>query len=190
MRSIAASEFGSFAIRTDDSLWLLKSYPVEVPLQIGHGFIQAVSAKDHAYALKRDGSLWAWGDNTLGQLGDGTRVNRPDRVNIADNVIQVAAGRLHGLALKRDGSWWAWGHNESGAVGDGTTTGRDAPVRVGTGFTRIAAGDYHSPALRRDGTLCGLGVTTKAASSATGQPCAVRSRFQSRLVHWPGVPWR
>jgi alpha-tubulin suppressor-like RCC1 family protein len=157
VRSIAAAEFGSFAIRTDDSLWLLKSYPVEVPLQIGRGFIQVVSTKDHAYALERDGSLWAWGDNALGQLGDGTRVNRPDRVKIAGNVIQVAAGRLHGLALKRDGSLLAWGHNESGAVGDGSTTERDAPVLVGTGFARIAAGDYHSLALRRDGTLWAWG---------------------------------
>lgn len=157
VRSMAAAEFGSFAIRTDNSLWLLKEYPVEVPLQIGRDFIQIVSTRDHAYGLKLDGTLWAWGNNAFAQLGDGGRLTQADPVKIASDVMQVAGGRLHGLALKRDGSLWAWGHNEAGAVGDGSTTERSLPVAVGKGFSKIAAGNYHSLALKSDGTLWAWG---------------------------------
>lgn len=154
---IAAAEFGSFAIRTDGSLWQLEDYPVKAPKQIGRNFVRVVSGKDHAYGIQADGSLWAWGNNAFNQLGDGSKVYRASPVKTGTGFVEVATGRLHGVALKADGSLWAWGHNEVGAVGDGTTLDRSTPVQIGTGFSLIAAGDYHSIAVKADGTVWAWG---------------------------------
>ena len=83
----------------------------------------AIAAGDsHTMALKSDGSLWAWGSNDYGQLGDGTNISRlaPVRIGTNNDWIVVAAGQLHTLALKSDGSLWAWGWNLLGQLGDGT----------------------------------------------------------------------
>src|SRR5437016_6656421 len=74
----------------------------------------------------------SWGDNTVGQLGDGTTVLRTLFHDIAagSDVVQVAGGRVHGLALRSDGTVSAWGLNEHGELGDGTTTDRFTPVQV------------------------------------------------------------
>ncbi|MCX6063923.1 MAG: stalk domain-containing protein, partial [Caldiserica bacterium] len=112
-------------------------------------------------ALARDGSLWAWGDNEYGQLGDGTTANRssPVRVGTRTDWIVVAAGWEHSLAIARDGSLWAWGWNAGGQLGDGTTTDRSSPVRVGTrtDWIAVAGGIMHSVALARDGSLWAWG---------------------------------
>ena len=119
----------------------------------------------HTLALRADGTLWAWGHNGAGQLGDGTKTNRtsPVRVPVVDGSGQpvrfmaAVAGSYHSRALAADGSLWACGS----IVGDGTTTDSASPVRVpivdGSGqpgsFTAVAAGDNHSLALAADGTL-------------------------------------
>ncbi len=98
------------------------------------------------------GTPWAWGDNFVGQLGDGTTIQRttPVQVSTLSSVTAVVAGTIgiHSLALKSDGTVWAWGHN-GGQLGDGTTTTRLTPVRVSVliGVTAIAAGGVHSLAL-------------------------------------------
>jgi hypothetical protein len=99
-----------------------------------------VAAGDgHSLAVKTDGSLWAWGNNTLGQLGDGTNLSRNKPVKIMDGVFSVAAKEFHSLALKKDGSLWAWGNNEYGQLGDGTTINRYTPVKIMDGVKLPAA---------------------------------------------------
>jgi uncharacterized repeat protein (TIGR02543 family) len=75
-------------------------------------------------ALKADGTVWAWGDNEDGQLGDGTTIDRHTPVQVLDlnGVTAVSAGWDYSLALKGDGSVWAWGLNEDGQLGDGTSS--------------------------------------------------------------------
>ncbi len=106
------------------------------------------------------GPVVAWGDNGLGQLGDGTTTSRLTPVPVSlGGVIQVSAGRGHSLALKSDGTVWAWGFNGQGQLGDGTATNRLAPVQVSglSSVVGIAAGGFHSLALKSDGTVWAWG---------------------------------
>jgi alpha-tubulin suppressor-like RCC1 family protein len=93
----------------------------------------------HSLAVKPDASLWAWGANASGQLGDGTTIDRISPVPIMAGVAAVASGAFHTLALKTDGSVWAWGQNWVGQLGDGTSLGRTSPVYVLSGVSDIAA---------------------------------------------------
>ncbi|WP_309890693.1 hypothetical protein [Archangium sp.] len=120
-------------------------------------------AAGYHYNLKvrQDGTVWAWGANSYGQLGDGTTTQRTTPVQVVglDNVGAVAAGDTHSLALKKDGTVWAWGHNEYGKLGDGTTTTRHTPVQL-AGLTNVVAIDAkkdHSLAVKKDGTVWAWG---------------------------------
>jgi alpha-tubulin suppressor-like RCC1 family protein len=122
---------------------------------------QIAGGWDHTLAIKSDGTLWAWGLNGVGQLGDGTSITRYTPVQIGtDNTwISVTAGYVHTIALKSSGTLWAWGQNSIGQLGDATTTNRISPVQIGTDNTWISvkSGRFHSLALKEDGTLWAWG---------------------------------
>ena len=101
-----------------------------LPVRIGGGFVQVATGRFHGIALASDGSVWTWGDNDDGAIGDGTTTARLTPVKVATGFVKVAAGDHHNLAVKADGTVWAWGNNEDGQLGDGTTTRRLAPVQV------------------------------------------------------------
>lgn len=109
-------------------------------------------------ALKSDGTMWAWGENISGQLGDGTNVREqasPVRSVPGSDWKQVAAAGPHSAALKRDGTLWAWGNNWAGQLGNGTTNNSRVPVRVGssTNWTRIWANLIQNVGQQSDGSL-------------------------------------
>src|SRR5262249_34115460 len=86
-----------------------------------------------ACARRADSSLWCWGGNMFGQLGDGTMVDKPSPVQVmalGTSVAAVAAGDLHICARRSDGSLWCWGRNKWGQLGDGTITDESLPVQV------------------------------------------------------------
>ena len=123
--------------------------------------IASYSNSRHTMALRYDGTVWAWGENTLGVLGDGTTTHRfsPVQVQNLDNVAGIAAGRGFGAAVREDGTVWAWGHNNFGQLGDGTTDNRLTPVQVQnlTNIVSIAAGREHGLAIASNGDVWGWG---------------------------------
>jgi len=115
--------------------------------------------------LTGDGRVLCWGDNDTGQLGDGTRTDRPKPTAVLgiDDAIMIDVGDVHACALRRTGRVQCWGRNEFGAVGDGTmgpSTVRPTPVEV-QGLADVAAialGGAHSCARRREGEILCWGV--------------------------------
>jgi alpha-tubulin suppressor-like RCC1 family protein len=111
----------------------------------------------HNIILKPDGTIWAWGDNSSGQLGDGTTKDKstPVQVQGLNDVTAIAAGGLHTIALKKDGTIWTWGNNDYGQLGDGTTEDKSTPVQVQglSNVIAIAGGSAHTIALKNDGTV-------------------------------------
>ncbi len=133
--------------------------PGLVPVQVS-GLANAASVSaggSHSLALRSDGTVWAWGDNTYGQLGDGTTQTRDVPVRVAGlaNVVEVSAGYDHSLARRSDGSVWAWGSDYEGQLGDGGTVDRSVPVRVQglQDAIAVSAGDSVSAAITRDGSV-------------------------------------
>jgi alpha-tubulin suppressor-like RCC1 family protein len=137
-------------------------------LSKGSGVIAIAAGMSQAFVLKRDGSVWAWGNGTSGELGDGANDKRSAPTQVTglgpgSGVVAIAAGGSHALALKTDGSVVAWGNNKSGQLGNGRMpTDSSRPVAVkglgpGSGVIAIAAGDSFSVALKKDGTVLAWG---------------------------------
>ena len=126
---------------------------------------KVATGTNHMVAVLEDGTLWVWGWNNIGQLGDGTTTTRtsPTQIGTATNWSNIAAGKDFTIATKSDGTLWAWGSNGQGQLGDGTTTTRISPTQIGTAtiWSGIAAGAKHSLATRGDGTIWAWGGNSR-----------------------------
>jgi len=154
--------------------------PGPVPGLTGIVAVAVAIGGDHSLALKNDGTLWAWGNNFNGQLGDGTLNDAPTPKQVLTGIVAVAAGQYHSLALKSDGTLLAWGSNFSGELGDGTRTPyrrTPEPVPGLTGVVAVSAGYSHSLALTRDGTLWAWG-SNKYGQLGDGPTTASRTPKQ------------
>ncbi len=175
-KKLAAGNGYNLALKSDGSLWAWGRNDVgqlgdgtsvnrAAPVKIGSGYSAIATGYSywnpgHSLGLKQDGSLWAWGQNSYGQLGDGTTTNRSTPVRIDGAFTAVTGGTSHSLGIKQDGSLWAWGGNGSGQLGDGTTNSRSSPVFVGQGYVAVSASGDHSLALKSDGTLWSWGANS------------------------------
>jgi alpha-tubulin suppressor-like RCC1 family protein len=123
------------------------------------GGVAIAAGFHHALVLKADGTVWAWGHNYIGEVGDGTTTARraPQQVPGLTNVVAIAASFYNSYAIKADGTLWAWGNNGWGQIGDGTTTNRLSPVQVPglTGVQAIAAGESFALAIVSNGASIG-----------------------------------
>jgi alpha-tubulin suppressor-like RCC1 family protein/rhodanese-related sulfurtransferase len=142
-----------------------RSYPTPVT---GLSNITALAVGDgqfnnkYVVALMSNGTVWAWGENSFGQIGDGTvGANRPSPVRVTglSNVTAIAASSCSTYARKSDGALWAWGNNYYGELGDGTTNNRTTPVQVAglSNITAMTCNDYNAYAVGADGTVYGWG---------------------------------
>jgi alpha-tubulin suppressor-like RCC1 family protein len=174
---IDAGGFFTFGIKDDGTLWRwgqsytgdLYSGPYDfyaaTPVQIGTDTDWAVvsAGNGHGMALKTDGTLWAWGRNDCGQLGNGTIsvYPNPSPVQIGTDTdwAFISAGHWHSTAIKTNGTLWTWGYNHDGQLGNGTIDGGIAttivPTQVGTdsNWKSIDASSMQSVAVKTDGTL-------------------------------------
>jgi len=118
----------------------------------------------HNSAIKRDGTLWTWGSNGKGQLGDGTLIDKayPTRVGAHAEWKSVSNGDGFTIAIKTDGTLWAWGQNNRGQLGDGSVTDKRLPTRVGleSDWRLISTSSESVMGLRSDGSLWAWGANS------------------------------
>jgi alpha-tubulin suppressor-like RCC1 family protein len=213
--TFAAGNAHSLSIHADGTLWAtgLNSYgQLGLPTttaststwtQVGTAtsWVMVAAGVNFSLGLQADGTLWAWGSNFYGQLGNpvntstttrGVDVPNPTPTQVGtERYTQIAAGRFHSLGLRADGSLWAWGFNRYGQLGNTTTSGNTqpnaTPARVGTDlYTQVAAGTYHNLALRADGALYAWGYNYQgqlgtSTTSGTTQPNATPTRVGTDL---------
>jgi alpha-tubulin suppressor-like RCC1 family protein len=139
--------------------------PVSVVGGIGD-WCQVSAFGNHSLGVRRNGTIWGWGYNGSGRLGDGTTTSRLSPVSVVGGFTdwcQVSAGGGHSLGVRTNGTAWAWGNGQCGQLGNNNTNLQNSPVSVVGGFTdwcRVSAGSAHSLGLRSNGTLWAWGFNT------------------------------
>lgn len=178
---IASGIFHTLGIKSDGTLWAWGSSShgalgtgVDIvdelsPIQIGvDSNWQTVSTiGESSLALKTDGSLWAWGYNANGQLGDGTIENKnvPIQIGSATDWRFIDAGSSNSFGIKNDGTLWAWGWNIFGQFGNGNFDSSLVPIQVGTSndWKEISTSSSTSVAIKNNGTLWVCGSNSSGA---------------------------
>lgn len=115
--------------------------------------IQVTAGWRHSLLVRDDDTLWAWGWNEYGQLGDGSLATRSAPVPVMSNVRKAAGGLYHTVVLKTDGTVWTFGMGVLGQLGVGVVPRKAVPVQALSGVIGIAAGFRHTMALKADGSL-------------------------------------
>lgn len=146
---------GSGQLGLSRTLFRTKGSKVDLP--VGSKVSALAAGRSHSLALMVDGSVFTWGENEQGQLGDGSYTTRstPARIAATQTGIAIAAGKAHSLVLQKDGSVLAWGTNENGELGDDTDFNSPDPVQVVNlpPVTQVRAGYSHAVALDASGRV-------------------------------------
>jgi len=122
---------GTGAVLSNNSITTTKAGIVTVTATVLSSQIDIISGgHDHSAAIMTDGSLWTWGSNEYGQLGDGTEVDKSYPVQIPGSWASISAGNTYTAAIMTDGSLWTWGSNTSGQLGSGGYTSELTPVKI------------------------------------------------------------
>ena len=175
--SVAAGSLTSYGIKSDGTLWAWgfgglgslgnglfgdDNYSY-VPIMVGtnDNWSKVDAFFGHVVALRIDGSLWAWGFNLYGQVGDDTFQDKNVPVQIGtDNDWQfIDCGFDQSFGIKTDGTLWAWGQNDVGQLGDGTNIDRNIPTQIGSSnnWQNVSTGAYTTLSIKTDGSLWSWG---------------------------------
>jgi len=166
------------------------------PIQLDAEVWSAVSAgRNNTTAVKSDGTMWSWGDNTAGNLGIGTQGlaasrSSPVQVGVLTDWLIPAAGGYTSWAINTSGKIYGWGANDFGQLGDGTIQERSNPTQIGalTTWSKVAAGQSRNvSAIKTDGTMWSWGRDLYGATG-TQQGGNVNSPVQvGALTTWADV---
>jgi len=169
--------FNSIASKTDGTMWVwgrnqqgalgqnnttYYSSPVQIPGTNWTGTYDTMSgAYFTSFAIKTDGTLWSWGYNGNGALGQNDRTTRSSPVQVPGTTWAVTASTIGATyAIKTDGTLWVWGYNATGALGlnQPANTRYSSPTQIpGTTWSKIATGERNAFALKTDGTMWSWG---------------------------------
>ncbi|MHB8337062.1 MAG: RCC1 domain-containing protein, partial [Ignavibacteriaceae bacterium] len=178
-----------------------QNIPVKVPLPSGvTGWMAVAGGSSHSLAIGSDSNLYAWGDNTYGQLGIGNTTNQssPIKVPLPSGVTSwtvVVAGSSYSLAIGSDGNLYAWGFNGYGQLGIGNTTNQSTPVKVPlpsgvTSWTVVVVGSSHSLAIGSDGNLYAWGYNgygQLGIGDTTNQSSPVKVPLPNGVTSWKAL---
>jgi len=173
------------AVRTDGSLWCwgLNEFgqlgngttdESSIPIRAGAttwNWAAVTTGALHSCGIRWDGTLWCWGDNGIGQLGNGTvgSASTPTQVAGQDWML-VQAGLTYTCGVQTNGSLWCWGANAHGALGNGTQSNSMVPVEVlGTNWVSVAAAARHTCGIKADQTLWCWGANADGALGNGGK---------------------
>ena len=204
---VSAGRYGFQAIKTDGTLWLWggnltgalgdatnqagKSSPVQT-VAGGNNWKMTAGGHQFSAAIKTDGTLWLWGQNHSGQLGDTTIVHRSSPVQTVaggTNWRFVACGNYSTGAIKTDGTLWLWGSGLNGRLGNNSTISRSSPVQTvsgGTNWKQLTLGNEASHAIKTDGTLWAWGSNSNG-ELANGTVTSKSSPIQTLMTN---VTWK
>lgn len=122
--------------------------------------INSTGTSYHCFEI-RSGTLWGWGFNSFGQLGDSSTVLKylPTPIGSSSDWFSVSAGYYHTLAIKTNGTLWAWGKNDNGQLGDNSLIQKIVPTQIGndSNWICVYAGEFHSLGIKANGTLWAWG---------------------------------
>lgn len=174
--SAYAGSYNIFALKTDSTLWgwggnffsqlgVLNTagygYPHPIQIDSNSKWVSIAAKYSHSAGIKKDGSLWTWGQNLYGQIGDSSLATSfiPKQIGKYSNWKSVSVGWGHTIAVRSDNTLWAWGYNTWGSLGDGTTTDKYYPTKIGnnTNWSFVSAGHSYSISLKSDGNLWSWG---------------------------------
>lgn len=175
--AVSAGHSHTLAIKTDGTLWTWGSnswgqlgdgseegsHISRVPVKIMDDVIAASAGDDYSMAIRSDHTLWAWGNNSNGQFGNGTAGNSVSLpTKVAENVIAVSCGNInyYTMIIRTDGSLWASGMNNWGELGNGPNASSNTFVKVMDNVKSVSAGGSFTLAIKDDGTLWGWGLNT------------------------------
>jgi alpha-tubulin suppressor-like RCC1 family protein len=208
-KQVSHSGSRAAAVKTDGTLWVWgqdgsqqlgtdsantsQTSPITT---VGGGttWAQVACGRNQIAAIKTDGTLWTWGYNGYGNLGNGSAVAgyfiSPTQTSAGGTTwAQTASGSNHTLAVKTDGTLWAWGQNQNGQLGTNDTNNTPYPAPVaggGTTWSSVACGYSNTAAIKTDGTLwtCGYGDYGTGGRGSTNPV----SSFQT--VAGGGTTWK
>ena len=148
-----------------DDVTGLTAFQLSGPGNTGN-WVNVSCGSEHVVAIKSNGSLWSWGYNTFGQLGNGNKnpSSRPTQVGVDTNWAKVSSGRRSTIAIKTNGTMWAWGRNNQGQLATNNITDVSVPIQIGSGTTgdwqEISLTQEHALAIKNNGTLWAWGRNT------------------------------
>ncbi len=170
-------EIGNSGAGNGTATFIDTRYPMQTtPVKVLSNVVSVSCGRGFTAAIKADGSLWMWGENEYGELGNGRQFNtlavtneriQNVPVKVMDSIVAVSCGQSHIAAIKTDGTLWSWGHNQYGSVGNGGVSDsagyngkiavQSVPVKIMDDVIGVSCGAFRTAALKSDGSVWAWG---------------------------------